>query len=553
MEKSTVDALDPLVNFLSDPLVSSLFASHPNDLGSASFQPPDEWDTWWSWAAGGSQHEDTSDGDELWTLLIRYYDFCRSSDATTREDEGERLPEPFQAIPPSLRSLIGTASHVAVNREPGHVIYLPSACGVSQSHARRLNSRPREGLEGIAAHSLRGMSPKKAHEVVQMSSFIADLKRDCASLSDVDRVVDVGAGQGYLSRALRDQLGLHVLALDYSDIQTQGAAKRDAPAKHKRKPGPGRSKGPSTITQTIHHADAAGRPQDANEDAGTQRGSLTYVTAKIDANTLREATRAWVETDSTDSDRRRSQDQAGHTPKPILFAALHACGSLTPDILRAFATQHNAAPSPASWTPRAAVVVGCCYNMLRPEDVPLSRGLRARIALNPNHLQLAAQVPAQWMRSENTARDARLALRKVVWRALVEDVLHPPPALAESSRGEPGGTAGRRTQRLGRLNDAAYADWETFAGRVRTKLGLREGALGRADRATERRIEVFHTLRCIVGPVVESLIMLDRAVWLEEELQGTGLRIELLNLFDQASGSGRNVAIVLLPDDRTRE
>ncbi|OSD02416.1 hypothetical protein PYCCODRAFT_1435416 [Trametes coccinea BRFM310] len=551
MAQTAADHLDSLVNFLSDPLVSSLFASHPNDLGTASFQPPGEWDSWWSWAAGGTHSEEDSDGGELWTRLIQYYDFCRSSDTSasaTMVDEIERLPVPFQGIPPSLRSLIGTASHLAVKREPGHVIYPPSSDDMSQLHVRQ-KDRPGDGMHSVSANALRGMSPKKAHEVVQMSSFIGELLGNCSALSDVDHVVDVGAGQGYLSRALRDELGLHVLALDYSDIQTQGAAKRDTPTKQKRRAAPGGSEESTSISrQTGHHADT-GRSQDGNEEVKTQRGSLTYVTAKIDADTLRQSTRAWVESDGTVVDRRPSEEQTGRGPKPVLFVALHACGSLTPDILRAFAGQPSAK---VCWTPRAAVVVGCCYNMLRAEDFPLSHALRSRVALNPNHLQLAAQLPAQWMRSEDTLRDARLALRKVVWRALIQDVLQPPHP--NPSSGDPGSGSAEAAgkQRLGRLNDSAYADWETFADRVRTRLGMREGSLVRADRATERRIEVFHTLRCIVGPVIESLIMLDRAVWLEEELQGTGFRVELVNLFDQASGSGRNVAVVILPDDRTR-
>lgn len=153
-------------------------------------------------------------------------------------------------------------------------------------------------------------------------------------------------------------------------------------------------------------------------------------------------------------------------------------------------------------------------------DFSLSSELRSlsgpAVALSPGHLQLAAQVPSQWTRTEDTLRDARLALRKIVWRALIQDVVDGEKkhlALEGTTDGRP------TTKRLGRLNDAAYADWATFAQRVQTKLGLPDERLVRADRALERRIAVFHVLRCIVGPVIESLLLLDRTLWAREALQ----------------------------------
>ena len=72
------------------------------------------------------------------------------------------------------------------------------------------------------------------------------------------------------------------------------------------------------------------------------------------------------------------------TPTPVLFVALHACGSLTPDILRAFIaaakSADNGPPASSHWAPRGAVVVGCCYNMMKPEGecrAAFSRGTRS--------------------------------------------------------------------------------------------------------------------------------------------------------------------------------
>lgn len=165
------------------------------------------------------------------------------------------------------------------------------------------------------------------------------------------------------------------------------------------------------------------------------------------------------------------------------------------------------------------------------KDFPLSRTLRSHssvptVNLSPGHLQLAAQVPSQWTRSQQTLKQTRLALRKIVWRALLQDTFNMRQELGregdvgESAEGGNTTSYGIPLERLGRLNDATYADWETFCGAVRTKSHPRHRNLPPAPSTwLERRIEVFHVLRCILGPVVETFILLDRLAWMSEELE----------------------------------
>lgn len=58
------------------------------------------------------------------------------------------------------------------------------------------------------------------------------------------------------------------------------------------------------------------------------------------------------------------------------------------------------------------------------------------------------------------------------------------------------------------------------------------------------RLQLFWTVRSWVGPVVESLVVLDRWAFVAEGLE-EGRRVELVNLFEQATGSLRNLAIVV--------
>jgi len=222
--------------------------------------------------------------------------------------------------------------------------------------------------------------------------------------------------------------------------------------------------------------------------------------------------------------------------------------------------------------------------------------------------------------SPNAVASVSSSVRKVVWRALLgrellylsafgkatKDMLEPrsdyegtipipqprnhsappsrqrdgfePPPLGAGTRGEIGlGIGTSSTMRLlGRLPDSAYTTWSTFLHAAGQKLGVDLSASAARERnlSLERRLEVLHVLRCLVGPLVESLIILDRVYWLREEMaisesedavlpatvglrelrlcctpekQGSGTCIETVNLFDQATGSGRNVAIVVVP------
>ena len=56
---------------------------------------------------------------------------------------------------------------------------------------------------------------------------------------------------------------------------------------------------------------------------------------------------------------------------PIFLVALHACGSLTLDVLRAFVQQlRRAQRGQGVWRPAGGLIVGCCYNLLRSEGEP---------------------------------------------------------------------------------------------------------------------------------------------------------------------------------------
>lgn len=129
-----------------------------------------------------------------------------------------------------------------------------------------------------------------------------------------------------------------------------------------------------------------------------------------------------------------------------------------------------------------------------------------------------------------------------------------------------------RTNRIGRLGTGAFKDFPTFLKVAKEKLGVErdegrslgvigydlESDLNDEERDLIRALEVFYVLRCLLGPVIESLVAMDRYAFLQEMMEsvdssskiaekglvdGVG-KVELVNLFDQFTGSLRNLALV---------
>lgn len=107
---------------------------------------------------------------------------------------------------------------------------------------------------------------------------------------------------------------------------------------------------------------------------------------------------------------------------------------------------------------------------------------------------------------------------------------------------------------IGKLNDSAYASWELYIQRCGERLGMPNLAeIGDAEGELEgevgggrlrRRLEFLHVLRCMIGSVLESLFLMDRWMMLRDGLNDD-VEVKMVNVFDQSTGSARNVALVV--------
>lgn len=315
--------------------------------------------------------------------------------------------------------------------------------------------------------------------------------------------------QAHLSRALaRSPLDLHVLAVDWSANQKVGAERLDK------------------IVQA--------------NSTSPKSGSLTHTTNSLDAPAIIRVLRDWPPARNDTPAHPASPDDDDDDADPALLVALHACGNLTPDALRAFVADAHAHHSAA---PRRMIAVGCCYNLLTPSTFPMSSLLRSlpaapTPALHRDHLRLTPQSPPTWHLTPASTAALHASLLKLAHRARLEAEL----ACAGLADGR------SSDKRVGRL--PAFATWEGYRAAALAKFGAGrevpalelEGGEGGWEEAMWR-LGVFWTVRSWVGPVAETLLVVDRWAFLAEGLEGR--RVEAVNVFEQGTGSLRNLALVV--------
>ncbi|GAA5917796.1 hypothetical protein JCM6882_004548 [Rhodosporidiobolus microsporus] len=408
--------------------------------------------------------------------------------------------------------------------------------------------RKKERVQGVKGPNVKnalkaGQSDKKEHEVRQLSRLVQDLKAE----SPLTHCIDVGSGRAHLSRALScPPLNLHTLALDWSSSQAAGAAKLDAIR--------------------------------TKADLGPTEGSLTHEVESLDEEGVRSAMGRWPPPPASPR-----EGEEVERPPPALLVALHACGDLTPSSLRAFVRADVEDPSRRTGAGARAVFVGCCYNMMDPGGWPMSRlvgeacssslssssssspapaPLPPRITLS--HLRLTPQSPPTWHLSPSSTSSFLASTLKIAFRARLEAELAAAGVGAEDERrvgrvAECGSWGEYRRKGLSKY-DYGREDLSEGEKVPELRFGAREGQEEEEWQRALWQLRVFWTLRSWLGPVMETLCVVDRFAFLceglrheweaeeggqEEEKKQKKRRVEVVNVFDQATGSLRNLALVV--------
>ncbi|KAI8058590.1 methyltransferase domain-containing protein [Syncephalis plumigaleata] len=422
--------------------------------------------------------------------------------------------------PASLREYIQNAKSLALN-------HTPEECWPSPP---------------IKEQILYGMNPKKVHEVERLAWIIAEL----AKAKEIKQIVDLGSGQGYLSRSLAYQYGLNVLAVDADNVQTCGARRYQA--------------------QTERH----GKGQLIHATHLVTEKSLDKLLAAIHHND--------DESTGTTSKKSSNDDTQDVASLSWLLCGLHTCGDLGASSLRLF-TEGDA---------HALVNVGCCYNLLSEVEqdrscsitddtttdakpgFPLSHWLissmsraenGAYLGLTGRHL--ACQAPSRWSSQVDTlfmveycmtdpkgnapqvgrsGRSPIATFEDYAVNALKRLVTRVPSSLASCyiERVRQFLTTGEVTRvasTISSVDIATHTNTTCYTIHDRCRVVLREFE---RDHATGRlQVAIFWTLRVLLAPALERLILEDKLAYLRE----CGHAAWLVALFDPVA-SPRNLAIL---------
>ncbi|KAG1661809.1 Methyltransferase-like protein 25 [Nymphon striatum] len=326
------------------------------------------------------------------------------------------------------------------------------------------------------------MSPKKEHEVQKLTNLICDI----VDKENVELIVDVGSGKGYLSSNLSLNNPIKILGIDSCETNNHGAMER------KRK-----------LQKVLKKSKVStGKQHDPVNACDVLNEHFTVVTERLHSNVK-------LETIIPEYDNNTVS----------LLTGLHACGNLTSTALKLFSGTNI----------QSLCVVGCCYHHIEEkfcespfdnvnlEDYlnpgfPLSRPLiNLEYAIGRNARMLACQS------IDRIACGQITPSKKLFYRALLQVILCD--------------KLGRQCVKLsnfqvGKIRKKCL-DFQEYVRKSLTKLQLFDEIEISDDELTiylskyasmEDRICKFFYLRALLAPVIESLILLDRLQYLREQI-----------------------------------
>ncbi|XP_017780520.1 PREDICTED: methyltransferase-like protein 25 [Nicrophorus vespilloides] len=343
-----------------------------------------------------------------------------------------------------------------------------SVCMNLADFREKLVSMSGEEISGLKLEVF--MKEKKSHEVETLSAIAASVRK----IAKTSHLVDIGDGKGYLSSLIAFQHGVPILGVDASLTNTTSAIRRaEKLGKHWH-----------TIAKT---------PKGAVRIGELYKQVTQYVTERTDFDAL-------------------VHDVFLQRTRGLGVIGLHTCGDLGPTSLRIFKTNDNV---------KSICNVSCCYHLLnenyiasgmqnlgqqQQQGFPMSQYLKnKKYSLGRATRMLAAQSIDRILAHQD------LPSKTIFYRALLQLVLSKhcdpmPESHVGKFRKEPKDFTEYAREAMRRLQVSSDAitdeDLESFYKR---------------NEESRTALNVYHLLRSMLAPAVESLILLDRYLFLLEE------------------------------------
>ncbi|KAI8926448.1 hypothetical protein BC831DRAFT_456229 [Entophlyctis helioformis] len=398
-------------------------------------------------------------------------------------------------------------------------------------------------LPPLDTRILYGMSPKKRLEVQSLASVINSL----AVSNGVTGIIDMGAGQGYLDACLAFTYGHTVIGVDDNLIQTCGAKSKSARIE---------------VAMVNQHK----RRVDAGEEVAGGVGKVYHVNRRVERHETFESVLESIKDDANESEIAQVIKRMRRSPASDAGAAANGSSkktrpSLAPSMLRQFIEGD------------AAVFcgVGCCYNRLTEEfaiddqdaavaaakhniadrqpvsdtqdptvrDQNLSLGFSARM--------VACQATCRWADQSDSLDNFTKHFHRALLQVLIVENNLLPQAATTTNTATDGtyvtvGRLGRGAFGHGFVNYAAHAFKRlgiAYPSPTLTPAVLQSYVDTYAQR--EKQIAVVWTMRSMLAGVIESLLLMDRFLFLVEKRPQ--MEVRLVPVFDHVD-SPRNMAVV---------
>ncbi|XP_073846299.1 probable methyltransferase-like protein 25 [Musca autumnalis] len=376
------------------------------------------------------------------------------------------------------------------------------------------------------------LSEKKRHEVEITASLVNDLIQGSDLKNDNTVIVDAGDGKGYLSSRLALEYGHKVLGIDSNPSNTENAMERNKKLKKAWKGLKDRAELESKgITPPRR-----GRQKQKTADSDTPNANIVdndnyktvdkFITTDLDITSL---------IDSNFPDLNSQQTS-------VCLTGLHTCGNLASSCLKLFHHQEKL---------KILCNIGCCYHLLKemysgqeffgnkhiidmnPETgFPLSSYLQEKkLALGRNARMLAVQS------TDRTKASKELPNISLLYRALFEIlVCESLPEMKDAVQ----------VGKLRKFNN--FQEYVDLCKKKHPALNVisqeRIAAVAAEGDKYKSSLDMFYLLRMSFAPVLESIILLDRLLYL---LENGHSRSYILGAFD-AVVSPRRFAIISIKE-----
>lgn len=345
-----------------------------------------------------------------------------------------------------------------------------------------------------------GMSPKKQHEVYRMGNAVKNvIERN----KEISQVIDFGSGKGYLPEYIAlTSPGIQVVGLDREEINTLGGSQRNRLMEKQWLPLFKKLNNSNLDKNSMNHY----RP----------------VTLELKEEHI---CKDFVSNVSSLSEGFVSPCDG------TMLVGLHACGDLTSLLLQTFIKCPQL---------QSIVAVGCCYHLITQKErtqsymtdgphkkqltdpnsihaYPISKYLQQHpLYFTRNALNLASQAPERMSTSRSSP--AKNLFYRAVFHVLLQDEFGSLPA-----------------RNVGHAASAA-PDFNRYCKTALKKLKLCDVSDPVIqsyyerfnDGTAERQLYAFHQLRILLTRVIESLILIDRMLFLHDN----EIEPSILGLFD---------------------